>query len=217
MMKNLSARSREEAERLGQKLVEKQFIRPVKSAKSFKDGKGLYQFSSSEDKPVQMLAKIASLRDDHTTIQPSDFELLKLLGAGDFGKVVLARKKGVNTLYAMKIMDKEAIIEEGEMEGLLSEKKILQNDCPFLVHLHFSFQSQKHFYLVMDYIPGGNLASHLKREERFDEKKSSIYNCRTCNCFGLFTFSRSCIQGYETRQYPFGCGGACLLDRFWDV
>jgi len=71
-------------------------------------------------------------------------------------------------------MEKEAIIEEGEMEGLLSEKKILQNDCPFLVHLHFSFQSQKHFYLVMDYIPGGNLASHLKREERFEEKKAQF-------------------------------------------
>jgi len=121
-----------------------------------------------------VLARIQSLREDVTQASAKDFELLKLLGEGAYGKVVLAKKKDLGNLYAMKITDKESIIEEGEMEALLSEKKVLQNDCPFLVHLHYSFQTQKHFYLVMDYIAGGNLASHLKREDHFDEKKAQF-------------------------------------------
>lgn len=65
----------------------------------------------------------------------------------------------------------------------MSEKRILQNDCPFLVHLYYSFQTPTDFYLVMDFLGkffreklriffkgGGDLNFHLKREKRFSEK-----------------------------------------------
>lgn len=53
---------------------------------------------------------------------------------------------------SLKVIDKESLLQEGELDTLLPEKKILQNDSPFLVHLYYAFQSQKHIFFSMDFI-----------------------------------------------------------------
>jgi len=98
-----------------------------------------------------------------------DFELLKVLGQGAFGKVVLSRKKDNKQLYTLKAMDKQLLLAEGELNALMAEKQILQNDSPFLVHLHSCFQTDSQLFMAMDFIGGGDLGFHLKREERFSE------------------------------------------------
>ena len=65
-------------------------------------------------------------------------------------KVVLVRKKSNNQLYAMKIIQQETLVEEGEVDAIMSENKILQNDSPFLVHLHYSFQVNFIFYFLLN-------------------------------------------------------------------
>jgi len=169
ILKNLPVRSRLEATQICQKIMDAHFIQHVSKPKSsFKDAKTLYQFTTVEDFHA-LKAKIASARDEVYEISIENFDLLKVLGEGNTGKVYLARKKENKKLFAVKAMDKRSLVEEGELETLLSEKTILQNDSPFLIHLHYSFQSSSHLFFVMDFIGGGDLGFHLKREEKFTE------------------------------------------------
>jgi len=109
------------------------------------------------------------LREDKVGID--DFEQLKVLGKGGFGKVVLARKKDTDKIYALKLMDKQKILNKPrDFKNLMSEKRILQNDCSFLVHLYWAFQTETEFCLVMDFVGGGDLYYHWRKIRRFPEK-----------------------------------------------
>jgi len=105
-----------------------------------------------------------------------DFQLLKVIGRGNFGKVLQVRKKDTGRIYAMKIIRKEDILKRDEIEHTLSERKVLaQNDNPFLVQLKFSFQTPEKLYLVLDYVNGGELFRHLQREGIFSQERARFY------------------------------------------
>jgi len=80
-------------------------------------------------------------------------------------------KKDTNKVYAMKVMHKTKISGQRQLQCLIAEKNIMLNDNPFLVHLHFSFQTEEKLFFVMDYIPGGDLAYHLEQKGRFSDKE----------------------------------------------
>lgn len=106
----------------------------------------------------------------------SDFEILHLVGEGSFGKVFQVRKKDTGQVYAMKVLKKKKLVDEGEVEHTRTEKNILiNNNHPFLVNLKFAFQTEKKIYFVLDYVNGGELFFHLKKERRFDEDKVRFY------------------------------------------
>jgi len=105
-----------------------------------------------------------------------DFDLKKVIGKGSFGKVMLVRKKSNQKVYAMKILDKKTIKERNEVEHTKAEKSILMKlSFPYLVKLHFSFQTPDKLYFIMDYINGGELFFHLQREKRFSEARVKFY------------------------------------------
>lgn len=105
-----------------------------------------------------------------------DFTLLNVIGIGSFGKVLLVRKKDNQRVYAMKILHKKAIVERNEVEHTRSEKSILMKlECPFLVRLHYSFQTPHKLYFVMDYVNGGELFFHLQKEKQFSEDRVRFY------------------------------------------
>lgn len=108
-----------------------------------------------------------------------DFEFLKVLGRGGFGKVMLVRKKtgsDVDQVYAMKILKKAAIIQRNQVEHTQAERKILESlNHPFLMTLRYAFQSKQKLYFVLDYYTGGELFFHLKKKRRFDEKTARLY------------------------------------------
>lgn len=107
-----------------------------------------------------------------------DFELLKVLGKGSFGKVMLVRKKddASATLYAMKTLRKAAILKRNQLAHTATERKILQTlNCPFLVHLVYAFQTPDKLYMVLDYMGGGELFFWLKKDKRFSEVRSRLY------------------------------------------
>jgi len=88
------------------------------------------------------------------------------LGSGGFGKVVQVRKKDDNKIYAMKMVKKSRLKESTKrLQDIAHERAILQNECNFLVHLHFAFQTEDLLCFVLDYIPGGDLWFHLKRQK----------------------------------------------------
>ncbi|TFK76139.1 kinase-like protein [Pluteus cervinus] len=110
-------------------------------------------------------------------LTPRDFEFLKLIGRGTFGKVFQVRKRDTKRIYAMKVLSKKEIVAKKEVAHTIGERKILQRslESPFLVGLKFSFQTDADLYLVTDFKSGGELFWHLQREQRFSEERARFY------------------------------------------
>ena len=110
-----------------------------------------------------------------------DFDLLKVLGTGAYGKVFLARKKtGMDKgqLFAMKVLKKATIVQKRKTtEHTKTERQVLATirQSPFLVTMHYAFQTPSKLHLVLDYINGGELFTHLYQREKFTENEVRIY------------------------------------------
>eukprot|EP01102_Stenamoeba_stenopodia_P008101 TRINITY_DN2301_c0_g1_i3.p1 TRINITY_DN2301_c0_g1~~TRINITY_DN2301_c0_g1_i3.p1 ORF type:complete len:296 (-),score=67.21 TRINITY_DN2301_c0_g1_i3:548-1435(-) len=109
-------------------------------------------------------------------ITKDDFELLTVIGKGSFGKVLQVRKKDTGKIYAMKVLRKEAIVQRKQVAHTKAEKSILAKiQHPFIVGLHYAFQTEEKLYMVLDFVNGGELFFHLKREGKFSEQRVRIY------------------------------------------
>ena len=114
-----------------------------------------------------------------------DFEIRKCLGVGSFGKVYLVRKRDSGEYYAMKSLKKEVIIENDQVEATQLEKKIMQGkDHPFIVPLHFVFQTSSQIYFVMQFIRGGELYQLQASKKRFEECQAKFYVAQLAHVIG---------------------------------
>mmetsp|Transcript_1258 Transcript_1258/g.3937 ORF Transcript_1258/g.3937 Transcript_1258/m.3937 type:complete len:390 (-) Transcript_1258:150-1319(-) len=108
-----------------------------------------------------------------------DFQLLKVLGRGSFGKVMLCRKKDEGSngpLYAMKTLRKAALVKRNQLMHTQTERNILQNiQHPFLVNLKFAFQTPDKLYMVLEFMGGGELFHWLKTHRKFSEPRGKLY------------------------------------------
>lgn len=114
-----------------------------------------------------------------------DFEFLKVLGKGTFGKVILCREKSSSQLYAIKILKKTVIIAKDEVAHTLTENRVLQNTRhPFLTQLKYSFQTDDRLCFVMEYVNGGELFFHLSKERMFSESRTRFYGAEIISALG---------------------------------
>ncbi|XP_006631342.1 serine/threonine-protein kinase Sgk1 [Lepisosteus oculatus] len=135
--------------------------------------------------PVCLNSPRSSLAEE-TQVKPSDFDYLKIIGKGSFGKVLLARHKESAKYYAVKVLQKKIILKKKEQKHIMAERSVLLKNLkhPFLVGLHYSFQTTDKLYFVLDYVNGGELFYHLQRERVFLEPRARFYAAEMASALG---------------------------------
>lgn len=113
-------------------------------------------------------------RSEKVTLE--DFVMIKVIGKGSFGKVLLVRKRDTGLIYAMKVLRKENIIKRNQVEHTRTERHVLGYvRHPFIVGLNYAFQTSEKLYFVLDYCAGGELFFHLGKVQRFPEHRARFY------------------------------------------
>lgn len=109
-----------------------------------------------------------------------DFELLTIIGRGAFGEVRLCREKATSNVYAMKKLKKSEMLRRGQVEHVRAERDLLAEvDSPYIVKLYCSFQDDEFLYLIMEYLPGGDMMTLLMRKDTLTEDESKFYVAET--------------------------------------
>ncbi len=130
-------------------------------------------------------AKTLYARDGNTKVGLIDFQIKKVIGRGSFGKVFLVQKKDTGEAYAMKSLRKDVIIDYDQVESTKLEKDILlQADHPFLVGMHYVFQTEQKIFFVMRFVRGGELFMHLRNTTRFPEETAKFYTAQVIQAIG---------------------------------
>ena len=104
-----------------------------------------------------------SIENTQQTTNLDDFEIIAVIGKGFFGKVLLAQHKETKKYVAIKSIRKKELVEKNKVSLVLTERDILVNTkCPYIINLLSTFQTPSHFYLVLEYAPGGDLFTYLR-------------------------------------------------------
>ncbi|XP_077245335.1 AGC (cAMP-dependent, cGMP-dependent and protein kinase C) kinase family protein [Tasmannia lanceolata] len=105
-----------------------------------------------------------------------DFELLTIIGRGAFGEVRLCREKTSGNIYAMKKLKKSEMLSRGQVEHVKAERNLLAEVASHcIVKLYYSFQDAEYLYLIMEYLPGGDMMTLLIREDTLTESVARFY------------------------------------------
>ncbi|CAH9132820.1 unnamed protein product [Cuscuta epithymum] len=109
-----------------------------------------------------------------------DFELLTMIGKGAFGEVRICKEKTTGHVYAMKKLKKSEMLRRGQVEHVKAERNLLAEvDSNCIVKLYCSFQDEEYLYLIMEYLPGGDMMTLLMRKDILTDDESRFYVAET--------------------------------------
>ncbi|KAH8808333.1 kinase-like domain-containing protein [Xylogone sp. PMI_703] len=116
------------------------------------------------------------LRFLRTKDRPENYNTIKIIGKGAFGEVKLVQKKADGKVYAMKSLIKTEMFKKDQLAHVRAERDILaESDSPWVVKLYTTFQDQDFLYMLMEFLPGGDLMTMLIKYEIFSEDITRFY------------------------------------------
>lgn len=111
-----------------------------------------------------------------TSYNRNSFDFISTLGAGAFGRVFLVKMKGTDDFYAIKLLEKSRIIKKKQVNHTINERKVLQAfNHPFMIYSVCSFQDNSFLYIVLPFVEGGEMFTHLRKRRRFTEDQAKFY------------------------------------------
>ncbi|XP_058692815.1 ribosomal protein S6 kinase alpha-3 isoform X1 [Poecile atricapillus] len=132
----------------------------------------------AEEGSIKEIAITHHVKEGHEKADPSQFELLKVLGQGSFGKVFLVKKisgSDARQLYAMKVLKKATLKVRDRVRTKMERDILVEVNHPFIVKLHYAFQTEGKLYLILDFLRGGDLFTRLSKEVMFTEDDVKFY------------------------------------------
>lgn len=139
------------------------------------------QAAVSSEEQEEMLRNLERRETEYMRLQRrkigiDDFEQFALIGKGAFGEVRLCRAKTTGEIFAMKKLKKSEMLKRGQVEHVRSERNLLAEvDSRCIVQLFYSFQDSDFLYLIMEYLPGGDIMTLLMREDILSEDVARFY------------------------------------------
>ncbi|XP_044277250.1 ribosomal protein S6 kinase alpha-2 isoform X1 [Varanus komodoensis] len=156
-------------------------VEPMETEPAAEDARldeGLDDSSNKEEGIVKEIDISHHVKEGFEKADPSQFELLKVLGQGSYGKVFLVRKiKGSDAgqLYAMKVLKKATLKVRDRVRSKMERDILAEVNHPFIVKLHYAFQTEGKLYLILDFLRGGDLFTRLSKEVMFTEEDVKFY------------------------------------------
>jgi len=148
--------------------------------------------------------------------KPTDFEFLKLIGRGSYGQVLMARHKQEHKVYAVKVLQKKMIIKRNELSHIMCERNVLLKNLnhPFLVNLHYAFQTREKLYFVLEYVNGGELYFHLQQEHYFSESRVCFYAAEITSALGYLHSNNIIYRDLKPENILLDSEGHIILTDF---
>jgi len=129
-----------------------------------------------EDIHMKIETDLSYTVDNFKKMKVDDFTILKVIGRGSYGKVLLVKKNNTEEILAMKILKKKEMIIRNQVIHIKNERKIMEIiDHPFIIKLKYAFQNRQKLYLLTDFCPGGELFFHIQKIKRFNEEAAKFY------------------------------------------
>eukprot|EP00088_Acartia_fossae_P047646 TRINITY_DN5169_c0_g1_i8.p1 TRINITY_DN5169_c0_g1~~TRINITY_DN5169_c0_g1_i8.p1 ORF type:complete len:609 (-),score=178.46 TRINITY_DN5169_c0_g1_i8:311-2137(-) len=112
----------------------------------------------------------------------ADFDLIKVIGRGSYAKVLMVELKSTKRIYAMKVIKKELVTDDEDIDWVQTEKHVFEtaSNHPFLVGLHSCFQTSSRLFFVIEFVRGGDLMFHMQRQRRLPEEHARFYSAEIC-------------------------------------
>ncbi|XP_073153350.1 uncharacterized protein [Henckelia pumila] len=166
--------------------IEKHYKEQMKSLQERRERRNMLErkladAEVSEEEQNNILKRLEKKETEYMRIQrhkmgADDFEPLTMIGKGAFGEVRVCREKSTGNVYAMKKLKKSEMLRRGQVEHVKAERNLLAEvDSNCIVKLYCSFQDEGYLYLIMEYLPGGDMMTLLMRKDILTEEEARFY------------------------------------------
>ena len=157
-------------------LIERQNIAKNNSSYIFDSSKHLINREPKQNSSKSIKKK--SNKNKYNKVKLEDFQFIRLIGVGSYGKIYVASKKSSNKLYAIKILNKKNVYNQNERQNIKTERTVLAKlNHPFIMKLYYAFQTRESLYFITQFMYGGELNYHIYKEKinYFSEEKARFY------------------------------------------
>jgi len=160
----------------------------------------------------------ARVREDIVAVEkvgPESFQLLDRLGKGSFGEVFQVKHKQTDGVYAMKILLKSKIMSGNLLRYAVTERNVLSYIThPYMVSLHYAFQTRTYLVLVLHYCPGGNLQALIERERRLKGNLAQLYTAELLLALSYLHERQIVFRDLKPDNVVIDEVGHCMLTDF---